>query len=121
VTSFGEILQSVVETTPGAIGSAFADRTGEMVDSFSTMYDAHAWAVLTAHYGVVMAHLHAAFGTWHCGGPEFFIAEHEAIGVLVHTVDSGYYALLAVTSPAPLAIALDRLRQAASQLKREMA
>jgi hypothetical protein len=120
VTPFGAILRHAVEATPGAVGGAFADRTGEMVDGFATAYDAHDWAVLTAHYGVVMAQLHAAFGTWHYGGPEFFIAEHESLDVLVQSVDAGYYALIAVTVPGQLAIALDQLRHAATQLRREM-
>src|SRR5690606_40175287 len=53
VTPFSEILRRAVEATPNAIGGAFADADGEMVDSYSTI-DAHEWAVLTAHYGVVM-------------------------------------------------------------------
>jgi hypothetical protein len=121
MTPFGEILKHAVESTPGALGGAFADRTGEMVESFSAGYDAQEWALLTAHYGVVLAQLHAAFGTWHFGGPEFFIAEHERLGVVVHAVDAGYYALLAMSAPAPFAFALASLRVAAGQLRREMA
>jgi hypothetical protein len=121
VTPFAEILKRAVESTPGALGGAFADRTGELVDSFSASYDSEAWALLTAHYGVVLAQLHAAFGTWHFGGPEFFIAEHETLGVVVHAVDAGYYALLAMSAPAQLAFALASLRLAAGQLRQEMA
>jgi predicted regulator of Ras-like GTPase activity (Roadblock/LC7/MglB family) len=120
VTPFGHILQRAVQATPNAIGGAFADPDGEMVDCFSTI-DSHDWAVLTAHYGVVMAHLTAAFGTWHFGGPEFFIAEHEKLDIVVHSVDAGYYALLAAKPPANLGIALVHLRTAASALKKEMA
>ena len=119
-TPFSAILKRAVEAMPHAIGGAFADAEGEMVDCFARM-DAHDWAVLTAHYGVVMAQLHAAFGTWHYGGPEFFIAEHESLDVLVQSVDAGYYALMAVTVPGQLAIALDQLHHAASELRREMA
>lgn len=120
MTPFGEILRRAVETTPGAIGGAFADSEGEMVDSFA-IYDAHEWAVLTAHYGVVLAQLHAAFGTWHFGGPEYFIAQHASVDIVVYAVDAGYYALLALSEPAaPLAIALHRLRDAAVALKKEM-
>jgi hypothetical protein len=119
VTPFGAILRRAVEATPHAIGGAFADAEGEMVDGFSTM-DPHEWAVLTAHYGVVLAQLTAAFGTLHFGGPEYFIAQHEAIEVVVHTVDSGYYALLACTQSVPLTTAIDHLRTAARELRREM-
>lgn len=123
MTPFATILRRAVEATPNAIGGAFADPDGEMVDSFATI-DAHEWAVLTAHYGVVMAHLNAAFGTWHFGGPEYFIALHRKVEIVVCAVDAGYYALMAlmaVEEPANLGIALQRLRAASVELKREMA
>jgi hypothetical protein len=120
LSAFGKILRRAVEATPGAIGGAFADSQGEMIDGYTTR-DAHEWALLTAHYGVVLAQLHAAFGTWHFGGPEHFIAQHAVLEIVVHAVDGGYYALLAVTAPAPLAQALTCLREAARALREEMA
>ena len=119
MTPFGAILKRAVESTPGAIGGAFADADGEMIDGFTTR-DADDWALLTAHYGIVLAHLHAAFGTWHFGGPEYFIAQHHVLDIVVHAVPGGYYAILAVNEPAPLARALHSLRQAAIELHREM-
>lgn len=119
MTPFGAILQRAVQATPGAIGGAFADSQGEMIDGFTTR-DAHEWALLTAHYGIVLGQLHAAFGTWHFGGPEYFIARHAVLAVVVHAVDGGYYALLAVTEPGPLGHALRSLREAARALHREM-
>ena len=120
MTPFAAILQRAVETTPNAIGGAFAASDGEMVDSFSKI-DNHDWAVLTAHYGIVLQHLVDAFGTWHFGGPEYFVVTHQAIEVVVHAVDAGYYALLAFRSAAPLSLALDNLRTAAGELRLEMA
>jgi len=121
VTPFREILRRAVIATPGAIGGAFADSQGEMVDSYAA-YDAHEWAVLTAHYGVLLAQLHSWLGTRHFGGPEYFIAQHAAIDVLVHTLPGGYFALLAVGKPAPpLGTALISLRAAARALSEEMA
>ncbi|HEY3804597.1 MAG TPA: hypothetical protein VGL61_18405 [Kofleriaceae bacterium] len=119
-TPFAAILRRAVESTPHAIGGAFADSEGEMVDSFSTM-DPHDWAVLTAHYGVVLSQLTAAFGTMHFGGPEYFIAQHESIEIVVHMVDDGYFALLACRHSVPLTTAVDHLRVAALELRREMA
>ena len=116
---FGAILRRAVEATPSAIGGAFADDQGEMIDGFTTR-DPHDWALLTAHYGVVLSHLHAALGTWHFGGPEYFVARHAVLEVVVHAVAGGYYALLAVTEPAPLGHALRSLRQAARELHQEM-
>jgi hypothetical protein len=116
---FGAILRRAVQATPGAIGGAFADCDGEMIDSF-TNRDPHDWALLTAHYGVVLSHLHAALGTWHFGGPEYFIARHAVFDVVVHAVPGGYYALLAMAEPAPLGHALRSLRRAADELHQEM-
>jgi hypothetical protein len=120
VTPFHHILRHVVEATPNAIGGAFAAGDGEMVDAYSKIDD-HEWAVLTAHYGVVLAHIASAFGTWHFGGPEYFIAEHMKLDIVVHAVDGGYFALLAVNAPSNLALTLSHLRSAASQLRKEMA
>jgi hypothetical protein len=119
MTPFGHIVRRAVESTPRAIGGAFADSQGEMIDGF-TIRDSHEWAVLTAHYGVVLSQLHAAFGTWHFGGPEYFIAQHDMLDIVVHSVAGGYYALLALTEPAPLGHALVSLREAARSLHREM-
>ena len=123
MTPFGHILKRAVEATPGAVGGAFADSEGEMVDSFAA-YDAHEWAVLTAHYGVVLSQLHSAFGVWHYGGPEYFIARHAQLDIVVHAVEGGYYALIALTdqgdSSAPLATALRSLRTACGELRKEM-
>ena len=120
LTPFGAILERAVHATPNAIGGAFADADGEMVDSFTTG-DPHEWAILTAHYGVVLAQRVAAFGTWHFGGPEYFIALHKDVDVIVHAVDGGYYALIAARTPANIGIALESLRSAAAQLRKEMA
>ncbi len=120
MTPFASILRRAVEDTPNAIGSSFAASDGEMVDSFATI-DSHDWALLTAHYGVVMAHIEAAFGTWHFGGPEYFIAQHRKLEIVVCAVDAGYYALMALKEPANLGRALQRLRAASVELKREMA
>lgn len=117
---FAAILKTCVDRTPGAIGGAFADSQGEMVDSYSKMAT-HDWAVLTAHYGVVMSQLSDAFGTLHYGGPEFFIARHNKIEVLVHVVDAGYYVLLAFRDPPDIDIVLDRVKTAVQLLKKEMA
>lgn len=120
MTAFGVILKHAVEHTPNAVGGAFADADGEMVDSYARM-DPTEWAILTAHYGIVLAQLTAAFGTWHFGGPEYYVAEHQKLEVVVHAVEAGYYALLACKPPAPLALAIENLRAASFALQREMA
>src|ERR1043165_4287852 len=90
ISAFGGILRRAVHATPGAIGGAFADEQGEMIDGFTTR-DPDDWALITAHYGVVLSQLPRALGTWHFGGPEYFVAQHAVLDVVVHAVAAGYY------------------------------
>jgi hypothetical protein len=119
MTGFAEILDSAYHKTPGTLGCSFAASDGEMVE-FVTGSDTTEWALLTAHYGVLLATMESAFNTKHFGGAEYFIAEHDRLTVLVHTVGEGYFALLAVENPMCLASALQALAGAAIQLRREM-
>jgi hypothetical protein len=116
---FAEILKAAVERTPRAVGGAFAASDGEMVDFFSTS-DPIEWAILVAHYGVLLGHLEACFKIWHFGGPQFFVVEHTRLDVLVQPVAEGYYALLAVEQPCPLGQALSTLGEAVAELRKEM-
>ena len=117
MTPFGEIIKRAVLATPDAVGGAFADGDGEMVDSFASNYQAHDWAMLTAHYGVILSHLHATFGLWHFGGPECFVARHHELDIVVHAIDGGYYALLAIRrAPATAASADDVAQHALAAL-----
>ncbi|MEZ4359334.1 MAG: hypothetical protein R3B48_04075 [Kofleriaceae bacterium] len=118
MTPFGKILRRAVDET-GAVGGAFAASDGEMVDAY-TEEDPLQWAIVTAHYGVVLRHLESAFGTWHFGSTRYFIVQHEQLDVMVHTVALGYFALLACRPPAPLGRAIDALATAASSLAKEM-
>ena len=119
MTPFGQILRDAVERTPGAIGGAFAAADGEMVDAF-TARDRDEWAILTAHYGVVLASLESAFNTLHVGGPEYVVIEHTGYDILITPVSGGYYALMALARPASISAGLRALRHATSQLKKEM-
>lgn len=118
-TPFAEILRAAVENTPSAIGGAFAASDGELVDFFSEQ-EPHEWAILTAHYGVLLAHVQSALNTCHYGEANLVMIEHTGINILVHSVDEGYYALMAVNQPAPMARAMRALERAARELKREM-
>jgi hypothetical protein len=118
-STFGAILRRAVDATPGAIGGGFADDQGEMIDGYTTRKPDD-WALITAHYGIVLSQIHAALGTWHFGSPEYFIAQHALLDVVVHSVAGGYYVLLAVREPAPLGHALRSLRRAARELHQEM-
>jgi hypothetical protein len=116
---FAMILRAAVEKTPHAIGGAFAAADGEMVDAFATS-DPLEWAIFTAHYGVVLGNIQRLLATWHFGDAKLVVFEHGSVDVLIGPVSSGYYALLAVSQPAPLAAAMHALDEAVGELRREM-
>ena len=120
MTAVARILAGAVAATPGAVGGAFAASDGELVDA-STSMDAHDWAVLTAHYGVILANLEALLATHHFGGARHFVVHNRTLDVVVHTVADGYYALLAATPGSPLGRALTSVAGAARELRQEMA
>jgi hypothetical protein len=120
VSPFAAILRAAVDRTPGAVGGAFAAYDGEMVD-FIAKKDPTDWAILTAHYGVLLANLEAALNTKHFGGAQYFVVENSQVDVVVHTVEGGYYALIAMERPSCLATALGALGEAAAALRKEMA
>jgi hypothetical protein len=116
---FADILRVAVERTPQTIGAAFAARDGEMVDYFA-LNDPNEWALITAHYGVVLSHVQAALHTCHYGEADIVLIENAELDIIVYPVDEGYYALMALTAPAPLAIAMSALEDAVVALRAEM-
>ena len=118
-SAFSDILRSVVETIPGAIGGAFAARDGEIVDAFASG-DPFEWAVLTAHYGVVLGHVQSALNLFHYGEAEVVILAHDGLDILLQSVSEGYYTLIAARHPAPLGLAFSTLASAADALRVEM-
>ncbi len=116
---FSAILEAAVVRIPGAIGGAFAASDGELVDSFAR-FDADGWALITAHYGVVLGHMQSALRTFHYGEAEVVMLTHEQLDIMVHAVSEGYYALIAMRHPAQLAMAQAQLAAAATELRKEM-
>lgn len=118
-TPFRAILREAVQRTPGAVGGAFAAADGETVDAFSR-WEHGEWAILTAHFGVVLAHVQSALHTFHYGEAELVVITHRHMSLLIRAVSEGYYALIAVEPPAPLGRAMASLERASGLLREEM-
>lgn len=112
-------MREAVESTPGAIGGAFADRDGETIDLFATS-DHEEWALFTAHYGIVLNFVRNALNVFHYGDAQFMLMRHSDVDILIQAVADGCYALMAVHSPAPLGTAMACLDRAAVALRAEM-
>jgi predicted regulator of Ras-like GTPase activity (Roadblock/LC7/MglB family) len=119
MTRFRDILRTAIDRIPGAIGGAFAARDGEIVDSV-TRSDPFDWAILTAHYGVLLGHVQSALSTLHHGEAELVVLSHARIDIVMRSVSEGYYALVAIGHPAPLGMALEQLDRAVVRLRSEM-
>ena len=119
MTPFGRILTAAVDATPGAIGCAFAASDGELVDACSKG-DAHEWALITAHYGVILANLEAWLATKYFGGAMYFVIANRDLEVAVHAVEDGYYTLLGAAPPTAFERVVATLAAAAHELRAEM-
>lgn len=119
ISPFYDIMREAVESTPGAIGGAFADSDGETVDLFAAD-GGDMWAIFTAHYGIVLNFVRNALSVFHYGDAQFLLLRHTDVDVLIQSVSEGYYALLAIHSPAPLGAAMACLERAATALRAEM-
>ena len=119
MTPFTRVLASAVAATPGAVGGSFAASDGELVDASSTG-DSHEWALLTAHYGVILANVEAWLSTKYFGGARYLLIANRGLDVAVHTVAEGYYEMIAVTPPSDTDVVIDNLATAAALLRTEM-
>lgn len=116
---FADILRRAVQRTPGALGGALAAADGELVDAVSSL-DRQEWALMTAHYGVVLGHVQSALHTFHFGEAEQILSCHGRLDIVVQSVALGYYAILAVGRPGSVGTAMQQLAHASVALRQEI-
>ncbi len=119
MTSFSQILRGLVETTPGALGGVFSAEDGEVVDWFA-INDTTEWPALAAHYGIVFRQAKKALFTFHYGEIQSLVAFHSGMDIMVSLVQDGYYALIGLTHPGPIARATATMTTAVAALRKEM-
>lgn len=121
-TPFAAILRQAVEQLPGAVGGTLAAGDGETVDCHVRGGWRRAdWELLTAHHGVILAHVRSWLHTRHYGDPELLVVSHRELHVLLQEVAEGYFALLALDDAAEIVAASRLLADAALRLRQEMA
>jgi predicted regulator of Ras-like GTPase activity (Roadblock/LC7/MglB family) len=118
VSAFGDILQTMVERVPGAIGAVFADWEGEPVDQFAHIPPLDI-QIVGAHWGVVWSQVSARLGRG-LGLIEELVIEGERAIVLVRSVTDRYFVVLATRPEAHLATARRELERGARTLLGEM-
>jgi predicted regulator of Ras-like GTPase activity (Roadblock/LC7/MglB family) len=119
VSSFGEILQSMVERVPGAVGAVFTDWEGEPVDQFAHIPPLDIQLV-GAHWGIVFLQASERLGKHGLGRVEELLIEGERALVLVRSVTDRYFVVLATKREAHLGTAMRELGRVADRLRSEM-
>jgi predicted regulator of Ras-like GTPase activity (Roadblock/LC7/MglB family) len=119
VSAFGDILKSIVERVPGALGAIFADWDGEMVDQFAHM-PAIDIQLVGAHWGVVLNQASRSTKTCGFGDVKELLIEGEHGMVLIRSVTDRYYVVLTAKSDVHLATARRELERGAATLLGEM-
>jgi predicted regulator of Ras-like GTPase activity (Roadblock/LC7/MglB family) len=119
VSAFADILKSIVERVPGALGAIFADWEGEMVDQFAHIPPIDIQLV-GAHWGVVLNATSRSLAPSGFGAVQELLIEGERGLVLIRSVTDRYYVVLAAKSEAHLATARRELERGAATLLGEM-
>jgi predicted regulator of Ras-like GTPase activity (Roadblock/LC7/MglB family) len=119
VSTFGDILQRMVEGVPGAVGAVFADWEGEPVDQFAHVPPLEIQLV-GAHWGVVFNGATECLRRLGAGSVEELWVEGEHALVLVRRVTEQYFVVLATLPSVHLGTARRELARSAEILKGEM-
>jgi predicted regulator of Ras-like GTPase activity (Roadblock/LC7/MglB family) len=119
MSAFGDILKSIVERVPGALGAIFADWEGEMVDQFAHIPPMEIQLV-GAHWGVVLNQASRVLMPSGVGAIQEFLVEGERGMVLIRCVTDRYYVVLTGKSEVHLATARRELERGAATLLGEM-
>jgi predicted regulator of Ras-like GTPase activity (Roadblock/LC7/MglB family) len=119
MSTFGAILQELVERVPGAVGAVFSDWEGEPVDQFAHIPPLDIQLV-GAHWGVVWNQASRRLLAHGLGEVEELLIEGERAIVLVRSVAEGYFVVLATKRDAHLATARRELERGARTLLGEM-
>jgi predicted regulator of Ras-like GTPase activity (Roadblock/LC7/MglB family) len=119
LSTFGDILKTLVDSVPGAVGAVFSDWEGEPVDQFAHIPPLDIQLV-GAHWGVVWSQANLRFLARGLGAVEELMIEGERAIVLVRSVSEGYFVVLATKRDAHLATARRELERGARTLLGEM-
>jgi predicted regulator of Ras-like GTPase activity (Roadblock/LC7/MglB family) len=115
---FGQILQQMVEETPGAHGAIFADWEGEPIDQYSRGPTLD-FQITGAQWGVVLAQAHAAMSRA-AGRVGSMLISCERVLVFIRPVREQYFIVLQTSPGAHVAKTLQYLDSAANRISVEM-
>lgn len=119
-TPFGEILGEVVQKIPGALGAIFVDWEGEAVDMTPPHHQALALELMGAHWSIIYYQARAALARAHQEAPREVMLRFGRQLIVIRRITDDYLAILALDRPTHLARAMELMRRASAELRREM-
>lgn len=121
---FRDILLSVLETTPSAIGAVFLDSEGESVEVVSARpfeTDDHDLRVIGAYAGIFIAQLRRITEATDGGGVRRYKIDFAASRIFCCDLSDGYYLVFIVDAGVIEGTAWQSLERCRSALMEEMA
>ncbi len=118
---FREILEDLVERTPGAIAAVFADWEGEAVGAYTsgeeTDYDIK---VVGAHHGILLDRTRQVLKGMDLGQAKEITFQMDKFHVLTAPVNGEYYVVLTIHARNNPGQAKHALRQAVVKIREEI-
>ena len=118
-TPFRELLKTVAERVPEAVGGALAAGDGELVEAWST-WDEDSWAFLTAHIGIVVNHVRSAMHTFHFGDVQWLSIHYAGLEIIAEQLGDKYFFIVACKPPVDLKAVIDVVQSISISLREEM-
>jgi len=116
---FKRMLTSLVESVPGGSGAILADWEGEAVEQF-TQGDTFEMKVTAAHWGILLTRLKGLHEKYDAGQVRQSVITTDEQHVIVGAVGEDYALVMTMTRDALPLLALQKFRETAELLHKEI-
>lgn len=117
---FNYLLTNLLVDVPEAVGAIFLDEEGEAVDWVTRHDDPFDLKVEGAYHSIFKRRLDLLAESSPLGKLDRYIVHGERLTSLTQSLPEGYYVVLILDRPGPVARAAFQLKQAAGIISREL-
>ena len=117
---FNYLLTNLLVDVPQAVGAIFVDPEGEAVEWVTRHNDPFDLKVEGAYHSIFMRQLEQLTTSVDAGPIDSFVIEGSRLVTLTQALPDGYYVVLVVDRSGSRAYALNRLRNAADVIAKEI-
>lgn len=116
---FINILKTVVDRTPDAVGAILVDWEGEAVQEYCHC-DPYDMRFIAAHKGIILARLKELHDSGRVGAVENVVITSSDGHLIIGCIDQDYSLVLSVGRTCPRGLALYHFRDAIAELRKEI-